>query len=59
MGPFHGCGLWRFQFYLNEIKEFSSHMDVVFHHEVRSGNNMVYVLAKQGDRVSPWVAGVL
>lgn len=44
---------WKFQFYLIEIKELSSHMHVVFLHEVRLANRMLDALAKQGvDRVS-------
>lgn len=55
-----GAKPWRFQFYLNEIKELSSHLDVVFHHKVGSANCMANALAKQGvDRVYPWVACVM
>lgn len=44
---------WKFQIYFNEIKELSSHMHVVFLHEVRLANSMVDALAKQGvDTVS-------
>lgn len=38
---------WKFQFHLEEIKELSSHLDVAFHHEVKSANLMADIPAKQ------------
>lgn len=37
---------WRFQFHFDEIKELSSHLDVVLCHKVSSANSMADVLAK-------------
>ena len=46
-------------FYSNEIRELVSNINVAFHHEVRSANSIVDVLAKQWvDRMSPWSGGV-
>lgn len=38
---------WRFQFYFNEIKELSSHLDVFFCYVLRSANSMADGLPKQ------------
>ena len=45
---------WRFQFLLHEIRESSSHLDVVFCHALRSANSLTDGLDKQGvDREAP------
>ena len=45
---------WKFQFHFDENHGLSSTLDVVFSHELRSGNSMADALAKQGvDRLSP------
>eukprot|EP00268_Persea_americana_P056975 TRINITY_DN6784_c0_g1_i2.p2 TRINITY_DN6784_c0_g1~~TRINITY_DN6784_c0_g1_i2.p2 ORF type:complete len:105 (-),score=19.94 TRINITY_DN6784_c0_g1_i2:1073-1387(-) len=40
--------LWKFQFLFNEIKTWSSSLNVEFHHVLRSGNGMADALAKLG-----------
>lgn len=52
---------WKFQFFFNEIKELSSHLDVAFPHEFRSANSILYMLARKGiiSRSSVWVGSFL
>ena len=42
---------WKFQFFLNEIKEFASSHSVVFSHVIRTANGLVDPLAKQVGRL--------
>ena len=41
-------GPWKFQFIFNEIKTWSSSLNVEYHHVIRSGNGMTDALAKLG-----------
>lgn len=51
---------WRYQFLLNEIKELSSHLYVVFCLVLGSDNSWADGPSKRGaGRVSPWVADVV
>ena len=42
-------GPWKFQFLFNEIKTWSSSLNVEFHHVLLSGNGMADALAKLGE----------
>ena len=41
-------GPWKFQFLFNEIKTWSSSLNIEFHHVLRSGDGMADALAKLG-----------
>lgn len=47
-GSVLGVPGWKFHFYLNDIKDLSSSLKVVFRHVTRSANKVVEVLTKQG-----------
>lgn len=44
----HEPRTWKVQYYFNELKEFGSHLDIVFSHNLRSPNYMADGLAKLG-----------
>lgn len=49
------CKPWKLHFNLNEIKFLASHLQVVFHHIIRSANRWADVVANQGvGRITPW-----